>query len=74
MSCTLYWIPVNTEKNYLSSGRLRDILINKFGYHGILNHSHIQYLEGLSDGEFEEARELIDAINKYDSIEIGQEC
>lgn len=74
MSCTLYWVPVENDKNYISDGNLRDILINKFGYHGRLNYSHFEYLQGLVDGGRSEAQELIDAIHKYDQIEIGQEC
>lgn len=74
MSCTFFWIPVVEDKNYIADFNLRDILINKFGYHGRLNHTNIEYLEGLVDGGLTDAQELIDAIHKHDVIEIGQEC
>lgn len=74
MSCTLYWMPVSNQNNYVDGGQLRDILQNKFGFPSKIDHSHIDYLEGLKDAGHEGAQTLIDAIYQFDVIEINQEC
>lgn len=74
MGCTLYWIPVNTDKNYVYNHILRNILEKKFGFGATLSYGNIEYLQALKDADIEGAQELIEAIEKYEVIEIGQEC
>lgn len=74
MSCTLCYRPVINDSISISSIKLRDILDRKFGYPKKLSFSHIEYLEALSDSNVEGADELIDAIRKYECIEVFLEC
>lgn len=74
MTCSLCWKPVSTERDYISSYQLRDILEKKYGYPSNLDHSDISYLEALEDAGVDGADELIEAIRKHDVIQIFKEC
>lgn len=74
MGCSLYWKLVSKKEYRVGDYQLRDILEKKFGYPQNLDYSDIHYLEALVDAQVEGADELIEAIRKYDKIEIYKEC
>jgi len=68
MSGTLEWRPVKNDWNYGAKGKLRDVMYDK-GL-SVLDRSHLQWLRGFLDAGFDEAEDLIDAINSHNEIEI----
>ena len=76
MSTNLYWEPKQRRKN--SAGEdsaLKWALQKKYGYpvNLTMDHEYIPYLEGLRDGGVKGVQEIIDAIEKYEAIEIYEE-
>lgn len=74
MSCTLYWKPVAQDDNRVGEIQLRNILEKKYGYPQKLDCCDLPYLLALKDAEVEGVEELIEAIEKYDEIEIFLKC
>lgn len=74
MSCSLYYRPIHKKSYRIGDYQLRDILEKRFGYPRVLRCDDIPYLEALSDAMVEGAAELVEAILKYDEIEIYKEC
>lgn len=50
--------------------KLKHLLEKRFRVPCLLDRDNISYLEGLVDAGYPEAKELIEAINKYDEIEL----
>lgn len=78
MSKNLYWKPVLPNKKYDLPDMLRYVIAKKiWGNDGTLTSEGIEldssivlYLEGLRDAGVAGAEELIEAINKYEKVEI----
>lgn len=76
MSSNLYWEPAERKKH--SAGEdcaLKWALQKKYGYpvSKTMDYQSIPYLEGLRDGGIKGVQEIIDAIEKYEKIEIFEE-
>ena len=81
MSANMFWEPARRKANYLPDGIRRAVALKWFGHDGSLgsdritiNSRSISFLEGIIAGGNDEARSgaqaLIEAIDKYDEIEI----
>lgn len=74
MSTTLYYRIVKPVKDKFLSDNLKYILKEKFdlstGDVVRLNHLNIEYLRGLADANVDGAKTLVNAIEKYQDIEI----
>jgi len=76
MSYSLYWRPKSTKKNDAGKDQaLKWAMQKRFGspLNMELSDIHVEYLQGLKDANISGATELIDAIEKYGSIEIFEE-
>jgi len=81
MGSSLFYAPEPTPKRtYLGDELKRALAPRLWGDDGSLSNgiayfdeSHILYLQGIMDAGIEEAAVLIDAINKYGTIQIGRE-
>lgn len=77
MKMRLNWCPTppNIEPNYLPE-ELRNILVRRYWNHKELTKTmtftftDVPYLQGLMDGKVDGADELIDAINRYKSVDV----
>ncbi len=63
------WKPITTEKNYLPD-ELKFVVESTWEFPVRLSHGLLEYLQGLNDGGISGAQELIDAIRRYDVIEV----
>lgn len=73
MSSNLYWRPVQSAKNDLPDS-LKFALRKRF--HTLerlpLSYKELGYFQGLLDAGVEGAQEIIDAIEKYEQIELSE--
>jgi len=69
LSAWLYWEPANRKKRQVGNAALRDLL----GECRTLSNSpsNMDYLRGLADAKMEGARELLEALEKYEEIELS---
>ena len=76
MTCSLGWEPVRKKSPKWLSDGLKFALRKRYGGHvdTILDGGDMSYLEGLRDAGVEDADTLIEAIKKYDSIHVREEC
>lgn len=71
MSLRLYYRPIMENKMINTDGKLIEILEKKIGvFPKVVSHELTSYLEALIDAEVMGAKELLDAINKYGSVEL----
>lgn len=73
MSCTLYWRP-SQGGTAVGGSQLRDAVMSEFRDGAVLDSGSLPFLRGLAAAKVEGARELIEAIEKHDDIEIYLEC
>ena len=71
MSSTLYWKPVSKKNNSLST-ELKFALQKKYGSSTkiTMTYDDMPYLEGLLHGGVKDAKDLIDAIEQHEEIEV----
>ena len=76
MSCSLMWKPSGKGKSVEGAGSaLREALNEEYGRGRItLDHDDVDFLRGLRAAKVEGADELIELINRHDSIDVWQEC
>lgn len=73
MPLRLYYRPIIGEKMINTDGKLIDILNKKLGgLPKVVGHELSSYLEVLIDADVIGAKELLEAINKYGSVELIQ--
>lgn len=76
MSTNLYWRPKPTKKNNAGSdSALKWALQNRYSnpIDKTIGINALDYLQGLADAKVSGAQDLIDAIEKYDEIELFEE-
>lgn len=72
MSATLYWKPVSKENNSLSD-ELKFALRKKYNAAKVvMGYGEIPYLEGLLHAGIEDAKDLIDAIEQHEEVEVWE--
>ena len=72
MSLTLYWRPRKGKRHRVGKAQLLEIFRPLAGYdgHGLLNHTHVQYVQCLVSAGVVGAQNLLAAIDKYGEIQI----
>ncbi len=77
MSTNLYWRPNQPVKKYNAGpdAGLKWALEKRYGLGVNINmtDNHLEYLRGLADADVKGAQDLIDAIEKYDKIQVFTE-
>lgn len=69
MSGTLYW-EVPKPGKPVGDLQIRNAIQKRYGDQATLGHSDKGFLEGLAYGNVKGAQELLDAIEKYDEINV----
>lgn len=73
MSCTLYWKPVGAGKP-VGGAQLRDLLRDEYGEPCRLTTEALPFLRGLRAAKVDGAAELLNALEKHDTIDLFVEC
>lgn len=75
MTATLYWVQAYPSDEAVLSDRLLAILREKYQAEEVkivMNRANIPYLEGLRDGGVEGAQDLIDALESFGYVRVGE--
>lgn len=74
MSCTLYWKPVGGGRP-VGDAQLRDLLRDEYGeYPCRLTAEALPFLRGLRAAKVDGAADLLNALEKHDTIDLFVEC
>lgn len=73
MQIRIGWKPTIVYDNFIEDERLSSILNKRFELPRIFATSDVDYLHGLIDAGVDSAKDLLNAIGRYQSIEIFSE-